>query len=212
MKPVVVIGGGGHAKVVIQTLRLTGTPVVGYTDLEDRHGGSIQGVPYLGTDEAFVLCYTPGDVVLTIGLGSVKSNVPRIRLYTRFKELGYPFHSLIHPSAVIADDVVIGEAVQIMAGAVIQPSVRIGANVIVNTRASVDHDCRLDDHCSIAPGAIITGAVTVATGAFVGAGATIIQNITIGQHACVGAGAVVLQDVRPGSTAVGIPAKEVGSS
>lgn len=96
-----------------------------------------------------------------------------------------------------------------MAGAVIQPDVTIGANVLINTRASVDHDCRIGDHAHLAPGTTLCGGVCVGHTTHIGAGATVIQGVQIGNRCLIGAGSLVLRDVADGKKAYGVPAKEV---
>ena len=202
---VLVIGAGGHAKVVIEALRSMNEHIIGATDADPaKHGSECQGVPVLGGDEV-AHDHGPGAVLLANGIG--QSPEGRRTVYRRFKESAYEFLTIIHPSATVAADAELGEGAQVMAGAVIQPTARIGRNAIINTGAIVDHDCAIAEHAHIAPGAILCGAVTVADGAFVGAGATVIQGITIGADATIGAGAVVIDDVAPGAAVNGVPAR-----
>ncbi len=203
--PIIVIGAGGHAKVVIDALKKSGAEIQGVAEIDPKKaGGALLGVPVI--DESALPA--PGAVALANGVGSVKDTKARRAAFLRLKEQGYRFQTVIHPSGVIGEDVVIGEGAEIMAGAVIQPGTRIGANSIVNTRASVDHDCQIGDHVHIAPGAALSGSVMMGDGCHVGAGATVMQGKTIGRGAVVGAGAVVVDDVPPGVTVYGVPARE----
>lgn len=206
--PVIIIGGGGHAKVVADVLRLQGYPILGFTEKDEgcKYWGS--DVLYLG-DDAVIEQYRPEKVLLANGLGSTQTTTARKKIYVAFTEQGYHFASCIHPSAIIATDVEIGDGAQIMAGSVVQPGCKIGRNVILNTRASVDHDCEIGDHVHVAPGAVLSGGVHIASGAHVGTGATVIQGVAIGHHSIVGAGSVVLKDVTDEVMVVGVPAKEV---
>ena len=202
---VLVIGAGGHAKVVIEAVRRMSQQIIGATDADPaKHGSICQGVPVLGGDEA-AREHQPGEVLLANGIG--QSPDGRRAAYRRFKEGGYDFLTIVHPSATVAAGADLGEGAQVMAGAVIQPAARIGNNAIINTNATVDHDCTIGEHAHIAPGAVLCGAVTVGDGAFVGAGATVIQGITIGADALIGAGAVVIGDVAPGAAVNGVPAR-----
>jgi len=207
--PVVVLGAGGHAKVLINALQLCCVEILGITDPDpDLQGQNILGVPVLGTD-AKLQKYSQLEVMLVNGLGSVARPDARQNLFNQFKKQGYKFTSVIHPSAVIASDVVFSEGVQIMAGVVIQPGVFVGDNVIVNTRACVDHDCYIDKHSHLAPGVTLSGDVVVGESVHVGTGSSIMQGVRLGKNCLVGAGSLVLRDVPSGAKAYGSPVKVV---
>lgn len=211
MMPVIIIGGGGHAKVLIEALRLTAVPVVGIVDAQPAlKGTSILGIPVMGGDE-LIYSHGPERVMLVNAVGSVRQPARRASLFETYHGKGYRFQTVIHPSAVIPSDILLGEGAQVMAGAIIQPGVGIGCNAIVNTRASIDHDCIIGDHAHLAPGVTLSGGVTVGRGSHIGTGATVIQGITIGEGSLVGAGALVTRDVPDGVTVVGVPAKTVDS-
>jgi UDP-perosamine 4-acetyltransferase len=205
--PVIVIGGGGHAKVLVSTLLLQHRRVLGFVDLKPSLP-PLLGIAHLGDDDAFFL-HPPDQVRLVNGVGSIDSTALRRAIYEKFRERQYIFDTVIHPSAIIAPEVHIEDGVQVMAGAVVQPGSRLGANVIINTGARVDHDCLIEAHAHIAPGAILSGHVHIGKGAHVGTGASIIQGIHVGSAGIVGAGAVVLVDVPDGVTVVGVPAQSV---
>lgn len=205
--PVIILGGGGHARVLIESLRLTSVPIVGIADSDpDLHGKCVDGIAVIGDDDC-VRQYAVDEVLLVNGVGSVSVPAVRIRLFERYAGSGYHFATVVHPAALIAQGVRIGEGAQIMAGAIIQPGCCIGLNAIVNTGAVVDHDCFIGDHAHIAPGVTLSGGVRVGDKAHVGTGATVIQGIGIGTGSVVGAGAVVVRDIPAGVTAFGIPAK-----
>ena len=206
----ILLGGGGHARVLLDTLRLRSVQVLGITDPNPEGVlTGVLGVPVLGPDKA-ILEHDPSDVLLVNGLGSVGAGSARRRLFDSFISRGYRFAGVVHPRSVIASTVLLSEGIQIMAGAVIQAGAHIGENAIINTRASVDHDCRIAAHVHVAPGATLSGGVIAQTGALIGTGATIIEGITIGPHALVGAGAVVLRNVPAHSTVVGNPGRVLG--
>ncbi len=199
-KSVIVIGGGGHAKVVIDALLLSKVPLVGYTDVDDKELSlSEVKIPYLGEDAAVFKKYRPSEVSLVNGIGSVGlepdgSPTARETIFEQFKSRGYEFIPIIHPSAIVSPDVVVGEGCQIMAGAVIQAGTRLGDNVIVNTRASVDHDCRIGSHSHIAPGAILSGGVELGSGSHIGTGAAVRQGLRLGLRVFVNMRSVVTAD------------------
>jgi sugar O-acyltransferase (sialic acid O-acetyltransferase NeuD family) len=202
--PVIVIGGGGHAKVLVSTLLLCHRSILGFVDLNPT-APPLLGIRRLGSDGA-VRLHAPDDVKLVNGVGSTGSTAIRQNVYDRFTRERYCFATVIHPSAVVAPEVQIEDGVQVLAGAVVQTGCRLGANVIVNTGARIDHDCIIDSHVHVAPGVTLCGAVHVCTGAHIGAGATVIQGIRIGAGSVVGAGALVIRDVPQGATVVGVPA------
>lgn len=209
MTRVIVIGSGGHAKVVIDMLRLLAVEIAGVATADTaRHGTSFEGIEVIGGDDA-VLGHDRQGLRLVNGIGSTGNAAERRRIFDMFKTEGFVFQTLIHPQAWMADGVAFGEGSQAMLRSAIQPGCRIGRNAIINTGAVVDHDCIIGDHAHVAPGAILSGAVRVGDGAHIGTGACVIQGIEIGAGALVGAGAAVVRDVPPGSTVVGVPAREV---
>lgn len=201
VKPVIVLGAGGHAKVLVDALLAQGIEVLGLTAPASTVA-SVLGRPVLGDDDV-VNRHVPGDVELAVGVGSVSQSQLRMTLFDRFRALGYHFATVIHPGAILGREILIEAGAQIMAGAVIQPGCCIGTNTIVNTRAAVDHDCIVGAHCHIAPGVTLSGAVHVGDSCHLGTGAVVIQGIHIGDGALVGAGALVLANVPPGGKALG---------
>ena len=207
--PVIVIGSGGHARVVIDTLLCAGRRVIGRTDRDPARGGiDIQGIPFLG-DDAALATHDPATVELANGIGSTGDPSRRIAVFETFRARGFRFARVIHPSTVIAADADIGEGAQIMAGAIVQPGCRIGANAIVNTGARVDHDCTIAEHVHVAPGAVLCGDVTIGARSHVGAGAVVIQAVMIGTDCLVAAGAAVAATLANAARAGGVPARNL---
>lgn len=220
-KGLVLLGYGGHARVVADVARLMGYDILGYTAIEQgvapaaksaaatakaTSDGTRPAPPaYLGNDDD-LLGQDPAQYHLANGIGSINHAPARKLVFQKFIARGFNFPILQHPSAVVAAETAIGPGSQIMAGCVLQPGVRIGRNVIVNTRASIDHDCAIDDHVHIAPGSVLSGGVTIGEGAHIGTGAVMVQGVTIGARAVIGAGATVLADIPADSLAVGTPA------
>jgi UDP-perosamine 4-acetyltransferase len=199
--PIIVIGGGGHGRVVIDALLRAGAAVAGVIDPDAGVGARLPpGVPWLGGDDALA-SHPPARYCLANGVGGI-GDAQRRRVYENLKRGGYTVARVEHPAATIAASVTLGEGCQIMAGAVLQPGARIGVDAVVNTRASVDHDCVVGDHSHIAPGAVLCGDVTIGDDTHVGAGAVIIQGVRIGRGCVVGAGATILRDVPDYTTVV----------
>lgn len=201
-KPIILIGGGGHARVLIDALRLVGATIIGLCDpaLPPSGTGPL-GVPVLGDEEALAR-HSPESVLLVNAIGSVQSTARRRERFQALSARGYRFATVRHPSVIMGADVELGEGAQLMAGVVVQSGARIGINVLLNTRASVDHDCQIGDHVHIAPGATLSGGVTIGESTHVGAGAVVIQGVRIGKGCLIGAGAVALKDVPDGATLI----------
>jgi UDP-perosamine 4-acetyltransferase len=205
----VVIGGGDHARTVIDGLRSAGlAEPVGILDPRRSTSDALDGVPVLGGDDVLTSLADRGITAFAVGVGGVGDNGPRRATYLRAVDAGLTPLTVVHPRAVIADGVVIGRGSFVAAGVVVNVGVVAGENVILNTGALVDHDCVLGDHVHVSPGAILCGAVRVGTMAHVGAGAVVRQHVSVGDGAVVGIGAAVVADVPGGSTVVGVPARE----
>jgi len=201
MPPLVVIGAGGHAKVVIATARDAGHRDLRVVDDDpSRWGQSILGVPIAGPS-APVLRDPDAVAVLAIG-----SNPTRKALADAAR---CAFAVVVHPSAVIHPSVILGAGTVVFAGTVIQPDTRIGGHGIVNTGASIDHDCAIGDCVHVAPGVRLAGGVTLGDGVLVGIGSAIIPGIAVGAWATIGAGAAVVRDVAARTTVVGVPAAPI---
>lgn len=199
---IVVLGAGGHAKVVISTVRAAGQDVCAvFDDDRSRWGDSVLGVPVEGG-----LADAP-DSPAYAGIIAIGSNPARRQIAARFQHLCW--HTVVHPSAYVDSTVRLGQGTVVFAGAVVQPDAVIGSHVIINTGATVDHDCRLADYVHVAPGTHLAGAVQVGEGALLGIGSAVVPGRSIGRWALVGAGGVVIQDVPDHVTVVGIPARPV---
>lgn len=203
--PLIMIGAGGHARVLLSTLQKLGRQIIGFAERQASQQ-TVLGIPCIGNDSA-VLAYDPQQVLLVNGVGSVARPDSRVSVYEFFASRNYQFDSVIHPSAIIASDAEIAKAAQIMAGAIIQTGCFVLENTIINTGARLDHDCIVEAHAHVAPGAVLSGNVRVGTRAHVGAGAVVIQGVQICRDAVVGAGAVVLSNVPASCTVVGVPAR-----
>jgi UDP-perosamine 4-acetyltransferase len=206
-KPLLILGAGGHARVLLDTLLLQGCNVIGLLDPDTAlWGKSLRGISVLGGDEK-ILEHEPASIELVNGLGSTHSTGPRQRLFENWQAKGYRFASVIHPQAILAPDVQLGEGVQIMAGAILNTAVQLADNAVVNTGAILEHDCIIAKHVHISPGACLAGNVRIGQGAHVGLRAVVLQNLELGEACLVAAGAVVIHSVAAGQTVMGIPAK-----
>lgn len=203
----VILGAGGHARVVLAALKATGITVSGCVAPECPGTLWPSSVQWLGDDTALQEL-DPTKVQLVNGVGSTTASKKRTAPFNRARAVGFEFATIKHPSAFIDETVELGQGAQIMAGAVLQAGATIGQNTIVNTGAIVDHDCQIGDHVHIAPGSCLSGSVTIKNGVHVGAGATVIQNIIVGADTTIGAGAVIIRDIKANRVVYGIPARE----
>ena len=206
IKRVVLLGAGGHAKVVWDALsrlreensiqvvavldddaRLWGKPFMNLTVQ-----GAIRDVAQIDAEAA----------VIAIG-----DNVARRRVYETVKALGISLLNVIHSSAVIAADVQLGEGIVALASVVVNIGTRVGDNVILNTACTVDHDCVIGAHAHMAPGVHLAGGVTIGEGTLMGISSSAIPLVRIGQWVTVGAGSVVVKDIPNNVTIAGVPAR-----
>jgi UDP-perosamine 4-acetyltransferase len=207
---VVIIGAGGHGRVVLDILRLADlhTPV-GFIDADtDRAGSTVANLPILGPINQLAKLRRQNITAAIVAIGD-----NRVRLsYAQFVlEAGLELINAIHPAAIISPTVQLGRNLTIAAGAVISTDAAIADHTIINTSAVVDHECRIGPAVHICPGALLAGRVEIDEGAFVGLGAIILPCLKIGHHATIGAGAVVRHDIPPNATAVGVPARLINA-
>lgn len=202
----VIIGAGGHGRVICDVLRLQGTAqVVGFVDdAPNLQGKTVHGLPVIGTTEDLAKLRRRRIDVFVAAIGD---NAIRARKFAEATDAGLDPWDAIHPSSIIAAGVTWAPGIQVVAGVVVNPDARLGSNVILNTACSVDHDCKIGDHCFVGPGARVGGTVSIEEGAFLGIGALVLPNLCVGQWSTVGAGAVVTRDVPPRCVVVGCPAR-----
>lgn len=207
---VLCFGAGGHARVCVEALQDDANyQVVGAVSTD---GSGIDGlpVPMLGRQDQWVDVARQREV--TACFVAVGDNRARRELLRNATDGGLVAAVGISRYAMVSRGLEPGPGSVLLAGAIANAAAALGIGVIVNTGASIDHDCDVGDFAHIAPGAVLGGAVTVGEGAFVGLGARVLPGRRVGEWATVGAGAVVTRDVDPGAVVVGVPAREKGSS
>lgn len=202
----VILGVGGHARVLLAALSLRGIWPRGCIAPSVPDASWPSDIAYLG-DDARLAELDPEITGLINAVGSTRATALRRKVFERAKELGHHFAGVVHPSAVISKDTALSEGIQVMAGAVVQTGAVLESNVLINTGAIVDHDCRIGAHAHIAIGARLSGGVHVGCDVHIGTGACLLQGVRIGNQATIGAGAVVIADVAAGTTVVGNPAR-----
>ena len=199
MEKVIIIGGGGHAKVLIDCI-------------ETQNMFEIISVLDDNPDLHEILNYkvlrrttlnSQNDVKIILGIGN---NVTRKKIA---EELSAEYITAVHPSAIISKYAKIGKGTVIFAGAIVNAGAVIGDHCIINSGSIIEHDCVLEDFVHISPNAALSGAVKIGSGSHIGTSANVIQNLTIGSNVTIGSGAVVISDIPDNCTAVGIPAKPI---
>lgn len=205
-KRCVVLGGGGHAKVVIEAMA-GGREFAPAAVTDPRRKGKVLGVPIAGGDDRLPALKRRGIGCFIVGVGGAADNRVRAAVYARGLEAGLRPALVIHTSAVVARSAELGPGTVVLPRGVVNPEAKLGKNVIVNTAAVVEHDAQVGDHAHVAPGAVVCGGAVLAEGVFVGAGAVVREGVRIGAWAVVAAGAVVVGDVRAGARVMGVPAR-----
>jgi sugar O-acyltransferase (sialic acid O-acetyltransferase NeuD family) len=204
MKKLVIVGAGGHGKVVADIAQNYYDEIV---FLDDASIDKCMDYSVVGKVCDYKEHLSTADFFVAIGNPNIRKKITEILEQSRGNVV-----SLIHPRAVVAKEVEIGKGTVIMAGSVVNPDVRIGNGCIVNTCASVDHECVISDYVHVSVGVHIAGAVSIGDGTFVGAGATVINNVEIAPWCTIGAGAVVIHSLTDAGTYVGVPARKCGRS
>jgi len=209
MDGIIVIGGGGHAKVVINILRkLNRYHILGYSDPKDN--GPVARVPYLGSDsELAALAAGPEKLSAVLAVGQVGLGEQRFELWIRLQSIHLSFPPIISPDAIVNEGVSSAEGAVVMDGVVVNDGATLGRGVIVNTNSTIEHDVELADWVHVAPGVTISGGASVGRFSMIGAGATVIEGVKIADHCMVGAGATVVHDLTERGVYVGCPARRI---
>ena len=208
MKKILLIGGGGHCKSVLDTiLSLEEYDEVGIIDKEVKT--EVLGIPVIGTDAMLPILRKEGWTDALITVGSVGDTSARRSLYRVLSDLGFAFPVIIDKSAVIADDILIGEGTFVGKRAIVNAGARIGECCIINSGAVIEHDCSVGGFSHVSVGAVMCGHVSVGSDSHIGAGSTIRQQITIGSNVLIGTGSVVVKDIPDGTKAFGNPCRVV---
>jgi sugar O-acyltransferase (sialic acid O-acetyltransferase NeuD family) len=206
VKNIVVFGCGGHAKVVIDILEKTKQyTIIGIIDSYVTSGTSVYGYEVLGNETML------GELKVNAGIVAIGDNFIRSKMVQKIKKFSKDFNfiSAIHPSAIIARGVELGGGTVVMPGSIINSDSQVGDHCIINTKASIDHDCVIEDFVSLAPGVTLGGNVNIGKHSVISLGSSVIHSIKISEHTVIGAGSTVLHDIESPVIAYGTPAKVI---
>lgn len=210
MEEIILIGGGGHCKSVIDSINKSKEyKVIGILDLIDKVGSEILGISVIGTDKGLEIHYKNGVNNAFLTVGSIGDISLRKKIYSNAVAIGYKFPNIVDATAIISNNAEIGYGNFIGKGSIVNAGAKIGNNCIINTGAIIEHDCNIQDFCHMAPGVTLSGGVIIGENTHIGTNSTIIQNIKIGDNTMIGAGSVVLKDIGSNAKAYGNPCKEV---
>lgn len=193
-KPLLIIGSGGHASVLVDILRQQNREIVGLVSPDIGYRREI----FVGIErfnDGDVSSFNRLKVNLVNGIGALPGNDLRSVLYNKFKVLGYEFETIIASNSIVSNYAQLEEGVQVLPNVVIQTGARIFSNTIINTGAIIEHDCIVGNNNHIAPGVTLSGQVVTSNNVHIGTGASVIQSVTIGQNSIVGAGCCVTKNV-----------------
>jgi sugar O-acyltransferase (sialic acid O-acetyltransferase NeuD family) len=192
----IIYGGGGHAKSLIDLLRAEGKyRIHGIVDDGIPSGGQIMGVPVLGDGSKLTELRRQGIGLAVNAVGGIGSIAPRLKVFEKLRQAGFGFPTVVHPRAYVEPTATLGEGGQLFFNAYVGSEVSVGFGCIINTGAIISHDCILEDFVNISPGAILAGAVTVNERSLVGMGVTVNLHVSIGAGARVGNSATVKADI-----------------
>ncbi len=209
MDDIVLIGGGGHAKVLISIIKKSRQfNIIGYLDLVDKR--DVLGVKYLGLDNKLESLTTAGLKIAAMGIGKIDCSELRMNVVSNILKYKIKFPPIISKDCIINESVKVNKGVQVFDGAIINSGSVLSEYCIINSKALVEHDCSIGKFTHIAPGVTISGNVTIGSNVLLGAGSILIQGINICDNVVIGAGSVVVRDIVESGIYVGNPCRRIG--
>ena len=207
-KKLILIGAGGHCKVIIDSLKdHSEFEIEGIIDCPEKIGQSVLGIPIVGSDDDLERIYNQGVQYAFIAIGSIRYPNKRIEIFNLLLRIGYQIPNIIDSTAIIAKSVKMGKGNYFGKGAIVNADVNIKDACIINTGSIIEHDGYIDNFVHIAPRATLCGNVSVGEKTHIGCSATVIQDIRIGKECIIGAGSVVIRNIPEKVQVCGVPAK-----
>lgn len=209
-KKLLLIGGGGHCKSVLDSLLELGHYTeIGIIDKEENIGKSILSIPIIGCDENLIELHNQGYKDAFITVGSIGNPCIRMRLTEELEDIGFHIPNIVDSTAILSKHIAIEKGVYVGKNVVINAGSSIGKGAIINTSSTLEHDCSIGEFAHIAPGTVLCGEVQIGARAHIGAKTIVKQQVKIGQGSLIGLGSVVLHDITENTTAFGNPCREV---
>ncbi len=205
-KKIILIGGGGHCKSVIEVLEALEYPILGVLDIPEKIGEKVLSTSVIGTDDDIYKYKDSATFIITVGF--IKDPSIRIKLYNKVKDNGGQLETIIAPTAYVSRYATIEEGTIVMHKAVVNAEVRIGKNCIINTLSNIEHEAVIGNNCHISTGAMVNGGCTIGSNTFIGSQSVLAHGISIGENSIISAGAFVHKSISSGIY-VGNPAKKI---
>lgn len=210
MDKIVILGSGGHAKAIVDTIENDGKyEIAGFISNGTIGEMVYKGYSIIGTDLQAEAIFSMGIKKACMGIGFMGQSSLREKIFTHYEEIGFIFPTIIDPTATIANGVIIDDGTYVGKRAVVNSDAKVGKLCIINTGAVIEHECTIDDFSHISVSAVICGQCYIGKQTLIGANATVIQNVHIGSNSIIGAGAVVTRDIENDKKMVGSPAREI---
>lgn len=204
MKPLILVGGGGHCKSVIEAAESAGYQILGVLDMPEEVGKQILSTKVIGTDDDIPTYVDKTVFVITVGF--IKNPAVRIKLYNRIKEAGGKLATVIASTAHVSKYATLGEGTVVLHHAFVNAAAKVGNNVILNNFVNIEHDAVIGDQCHISTGAMVNGECKVGERCFIGSQSVLANCITVGDDIIVGAGSFVRKSISEKGIYAGNPA------
>ena len=207
MKPLILIGGGGHCKSVIEAAESIGREIMGILDLPEYIGSNCLGYKIIGNDDDIPKYVDDCEFIITLGF--IKNPMPRIRLHRLVEKSGGKFATIIASTAHVSKHAEIGDGSVILHHATVNAGAKIGHGCIINTAANIEHDVTVGDYCHVSTGAMVNGNCQIGNSCFIGSGVVVVNGISIVNECIVGAGSLVSRNIEMSGTYIGTPIRRI---
>jgi sugar O-acyltransferase (sialic acid O-acetyltransferase NeuD family) len=206
-KPLILVGGGGHCKSVLEAVESAGYSILGVLDMPEEVGKEILSTKVIGTDDDIPAYVDNAEFVITVGF--IKNPAIRIKLYNKIKEAGGKLATVIASTAYVSKYAEIGEGTVVLHQAIVNAGAKVGKNVILNTATNIEHDAVIGDHCHISTGTMVNGEAQIGEATFVGSQSVVNQCVMVCSEVVVASGSVVHKDIKEPGIYAGNPIKRI---